>query len=132
IRALLASHHKVRPSDLMRFDSRIGSADMRASAYRPLLGLLPRNSELTKRERAAVVLLRSWDGRAYAPGVRGGSSPTGTDPTAVTDGPAATLFAAVRTALHTMLFHSLPADVRARLDTIAAEGHQYDVTPMDN
>jgi hypothetical protein len=73
-----------------------------------------------------------WDGRAYAPGVRGGSSPRSTPATKVTDGPAATMFVAFTRHIKAALFHSLPAAVRARLDTLSTESHQYDVTPMDN
>jgi penicillin amidase len=132
IQSLLATHRHVTASDLMRFDTRIGTADMRAAAYLPALLALRKTPGLSAVERTALRLLAGWDRRAYAPGAPGGSSPHGTAPASVTDGPAATLFAAVRTAVKRLLFSSVPADVRARLDTIAAEGHQYDVTPMDN
>ncbi|MDQ1706259.1 MAG: penicillin amidase [Frankiaceae bacterium] len=132
IKSLLRSRTKVRPADLMRIDTRIGQSDMRADGYLPALLALRGTSGLTAAERSALRLLAGWDSRAYAPGARGGSSPAGTAPASVTDGPAATLFRVVRDAVKDRLFHSLPADVRARLDTLAVEAHQYDVTPLDN
>jgi hypothetical protein len=77
-------------------------------------------------------LLAHWDGRAYAPGEPGGSSPAGTDAAAVTDGPAATLFAQLHRLILNRLFAGLPPQVSARLNTLSTESHQYDVTPMDN
>jgi acyl-homoserine lactone acylase PvdQ len=86
---------------------------------------------LSAKQRAALRLLASWDGRAYAPGAPGGSSPETTDPANATDGPAATLFATWRDRLVARVFHGLPADIRVRLDSLGVT-HQYDVTPLDN
>jgi penicillin amidase len=131
IKSLLRAHD-LRPADLMRIDTRIGAADMRAAGYLPAVLALRKAGGLTARQRHALRLLAHWDGRAYAPGAPGGSSPRGTDPTEVTDGPAATLFLALRDHIKHRLFHRLPAVVLARLDTLPVEGHQYDVTPLDN
>ena len=38
----------------------------------------------------------------------------------------------MRNAVLRRLFHSLPALVRARLNTLDPQAHQYDATPMDN
>ena len=65
-------------------------------------------------------------------GAEGGSSPLGTAATKVTDGPATTLFVAYTKEIKRLLFGSLSAAVRARLDTLDPEAHQYDVTPLDN
>jgi penicillin amidase len=130
IRGLLRGAHHLR--DLMRVDTAIGSADMRADGYLPAMLSLRGAGGLDDKQRDALRLLAHWDGRAYAPGEPGGSSPLGTAAQDVTDGPAATLFRDWRDALKRRLFHKLPADVLARLDTIPVESHQYDVTPLDN
>ena len=90
IRKLLKSSHNLKPSDLLRLDTRIGAADMRAIGYLPAMLRLRGAAGLTKQQRNALQLLASWDGRAYAPGEPGGSSPETKDPADVTDGPAAT------------------------------------------
>lgn len=131
IRGLLRNADDLRPADLMRLDTRIGAADMRAAGYLPAMLRLRGADRLTEPQHAALRLLASWDGRAYAPGAPGGSSPEPTDPAAVTDGPAATLFAAWRNRIVARLFHGLPADIRLRLDSLGVT-HQYDVTPLDN
>ena len=89
-------------------------------------------SDLTARERAALNLLAGWDGRAYAPGATGGSSPMSTAPESSTDGPAATLFTQITRDIKKALFGSLSGADKARLDTLSTESHQYDATPMDN
>ncbi len=132
IRRLLAATHHLAPKGLMRIDMAIGEADMRGPAYLPALMAMRSDQRLSAAEQKALKLLAGWDGRAYAPGDPGGSSPSGTAPEDVTDGPAATLFVAVRDALHHRLFHGLSTDLKARLDTLSTESHQYDVTPMDN
>jgi acyl-homoserine lactone acylase PvdQ len=131
IRRQLAHARNLTSADLMRIDTRTGETDMRASSYLPAMLRLRGRSGLSASQRHALRMLAHWDGRAYAPGERGGSSPLTTDPTVTTDGPAATLFAAWRAALEHRLFHTLPSDVRARLNT-ASVTHQYDVTPLDN
>src|SRR3954451_22767435 len=132
IRRLLSASHHLASTGLMRVDTATGQADMRAPALLPTLLHLRGDPKLTAAEKTALRLLAGWDGRAYAPGDPGGSSPLGTAADKVTDGPAATLFLMVRDKVKSRLFHDVPADIRGRLDTIAAEGHQYDVTPMDN
>ncbi|MDQ1696378.1 MAG: penicillin amidase [Frankiaceae bacterium] len=132
IRSQLRSARGLRQPDTMRIDSRIGEADMRAQSYLPALLRLRMVGGLPARQRRALRILARWDGRAYAPGAPGGSSPQGTAAGDVTDGPAATLFLALRNHIKSRLFRSLPAAVLARLDTIPTEGHQYDVTPLDN
>ena len=132
IRRLLAATHHLTPKGLMRVDTAIGDADMRGPGYLPALLALRSDQRLSAAQHKALKLLAGWDGRAYAPGDPGGSSPSGTKAEDVTDGPAATLFAAIRDALHRRLFHGLSADLKARLDTLSTESHQYDVTPMDN
>ncbi|MBV9292131.1 MAG: penicillin acylase family protein [Frankiales bacterium] len=132
IRGLLTSAHHLTLQGLMRVDTRIGESDMRAPAYLPAMLRLRGAGGLSAMERHVIRLLAHWDGRAYAPGGRGGSSPWGTAAADVTDGPAATAFAAWRDAILKRLFHRLPADILARLNTIPVESHQYDVTPLDN
>jgi hypothetical protein len=105
---------------------------MRAAGYLPAMLSLRGHAGLTDAERRALRLLAAWDGRAYAPGVPGGSSPETTAPEQVTDGPAATLFAAWRDRIVArLLARRLPASVMARLDSLGVT-HQYDVTPADN
>jgi acyl-homoserine lactone acylase PvdQ len=105
---------------------------MRAAGYLPAMLRLRGAGGLSDGQRRALRLLAGWDGRAYAPGVPGGSSPETTAPEQVTDGPAATLFAAWRDRIVARLFHRrLPASVLERLDSLGVT-HQYDVTPADN
>jgi penicillin amidase len=132
IQRLLAATHHLTRKGLMRLDMAIGEADMRAPGYLPALLALRSDQRLSAAQQKALKLLAGWDGRAYAPGEPGGSSPSTTAAEDVTDGPAATLFVAIRDAIHRKLFHSLSADLKARLDTLSSESHQYDVTPMDN
>lgn len=132
IKRLLSHAHHLTSKGLMRIDTAIGEADMRAPSYLPALLRLLNDPRLSDAEVKALRLLEHWDGRAYAPGEPGGSSPSTTDPADVTDGPAATLFVAVRDAIKQRLFHGLGKDLKARLDTLSTESHQYDVTPMDN
>jgi hypothetical protein len=129
---LLANSHDLRAGDLMRIDTAIGEHDMRAPSYLPAILSLRSASGLSAKERRALTLLAGWDGRAYAPGARGGSSPVGTPAANVTDGPAATLFVLVRNRIKARLFGGLPKPIRVRLDTLSSESHQYDVTPLDN
>jgi hypothetical protein len=105
---------------------------MRAVGYLPSMLSLRGAGGLTAAQRSSLRLLSGWDGRAYAPGEPGGSSPLSTPAAVVTDGPAATLFRMWRDSLKRRLFHRLSGDVLARLDTIPVESHQYDVTPLDN
>jgi len=132
IKRLLANSHGLRSSDLMRIDTAIGEHDMRAPSYLPAILSLRSSGSLTAKERRALGLLAGWDGRAYAPSAKGGSSPLGTPAADVTDGPAATLFVLVRNRIKARLFGGLPKPIRARLDTLSTESHQYDVTPLDN
>lgn len=132
IQTLLAARHHVTAAGLGRIDRRIGESDDRFLGYRPIIRNLVRLHGLSKLQRQAARLLRHYDGRAYAPGAKGGSSPLGTPASKVTDGPAATLFVAYTQAVKQLLFGRLPADVRARLDTLPTDGHRYDVTPLDN
>ncbi len=132
ITSRLAARTDFTPADLPVLDTTIGSADMRAAAYRPVLALAGAATGVTGDQRSALELLAGWDGRAYAPGAPGGSSPTGTPAAAVTDGPAATLFAAFVARVRTQVYGGLPADVLTRLSTLPAESHQYDVVPVDN
>jgi penicillin G amidase len=128
----LASSRNLRSADLMRIDTATGEADMRAPSYLPVILSLRKLVRLNGKEQRALKLLAGWDGRAYAPGAAGGSSPLGTDAADVTDGPAATLFLAVRDRIKNSLFRTLPSSIRARLDTLGPEAHRYDVTPLDN
>jgi acyl-homoserine lactone acylase PvdQ len=132
IRRLLAAAHHLTPKGLMRIDTAVGEADMRGPGYLPALLALRSDQRLTAAQQKALKLLAGWDGRAYAPGEPGGSSPSSTAAEDVTDGPAATLFVAIRDKIKRRLFHTLSPDLRARLDTVSTESHQYDVTPMDN
>ncbi|HET6817369.1 MAG TPA: penicillin acylase family protein [Mycobacteriales bacterium] len=128
----LASRSDFTPDDLMRIDRLAGESDHRARGYLPLLLALRSRTDLTPSERSALSLLAKWDGRAYAPGASGGSSPMSTPPESTTDGPAATLFAEVTKDAKRSLFGALPSEDKARLDTLSTESHQYDATPMDN
>jgi penicillin amidase len=132
IQDLLAAHHDFTPASLGRLDKTIGDSDHRYRGYRPVLRALRGSSHLSRVDRKALQLMLHWNGLAYAPGVKGGSSPLGTAPDKTTDGPAATVFVAFTRHIKTLLFGSLPTAVRARLDTLSTESHQYDVTPLDN
>ncbi len=132
IKQLLSRSHHLTSQGLMRIDTAVGEADMRAPGYLPALLAMRFDQRLSAAQQRALRLLAHWDGRAYAPGAPGGSSPSGTKTEDVTDGPAATLFLAVRDAIKRRLFHGLSTELKTRLDTLPAEGHQYDVTPMDN
>jgi len=132
ITRLLSRAHHLTSKGLMRVDTAIGQADMRANGYFPALLALGSDKRLTAAQQEALKLLAAWDGRAYAPGEPGGSSPKDTAAEDVTDGPAATLFTEIRDKVKGRLFHGLSKDLKARLDTLPTEGHQYDVTPMDN
>ncbi|HET7529444.1 MAG TPA: penicillin acylase family protein [Mycobacteriales bacterium] len=128
----LAHARVLSAGDLMRIDRLAGESDHRARGYLPVFLALRSARGLSAAERSALALLAGWDGRAYAPGARGGSSPMSTAPESTTDGPAATLFAEMTVQVKRILFHSLSAATRARLDTLSTESHQYDATPMDN
>ncbi|HEX4655503.1 MAG TPA: penicillin acylase family protein, partial [Mycobacteriales bacterium] len=132
IRRLLSGAHHLTAAGLMRIDTAIGEADMRAPGYLPALLASRTDQRLSAAQQTALRLLAGWDGRAYAPGETGGSSPSSTDAADVTDGPAATLFAQMRTAIVNRLFGGLPGQVVTRLNTLSSESHQYDVTPLDN
>ena len=132
IKRLLSGTHHLTSKGLMRVDTAIGEADMRAPAFLPALLPLLNDPRLSDAQLAALRLLEHWDGRAYAPGSPGGSSPSGTAAEDVTDGPAATLFAQIHTLILNRLFGGLPTQVSARLNTLSTESHQYDVTPLDN
>ena len=82
---------------------------------------------------ALLRLMLRWDGRAYAPGPRAGRHRDRRRLQRVTDGPAATVFVAfTRHDQSSARSIALPSSVRARLDTLSTESHQYDVTPLDN
>lgn len=130
IQSLLAARNDFSATDFQSLDAAIGESDFRAAGYLPLIKALVGQRGFTATETAAINLLAGWDGRAYAPGQ--GSSPFGTPATSVTDGAAPTLFAALVPALQKALFGGLPADLSTRLSAHPAEGHQYDVTPLDN
>jgi penicillin amidase len=132
LQALLHNGHHFTPSSLRRIDERVGDADHRYRGYRPVLGALKRAGHLSRIDRRTVRLMLRWDGRAYAPGAKHGSSPRSTPASKTTDGPAATVFVEFTKRIKHALFRTLPADIRARLDTVSKESHQYDVTPLDN
>jgi penicillin amidase len=129
IQSLLASRTDWSFADLQQLDARIGSADMEAQGFRPLLEQLA-GSSLSSAQRAAVDLMLGWDGRAYAPGE--GSSPLGTPAAQVTDGPAATLHRAWTSAIVDEVAKDVPASIATRLRTLPTESHQYDVSPLHN
>jgi penicillin amidase len=123
--------HRATARSMDRWDRHVGESDDRAPAYLPVIVAERHDPALDRRERRAVRLLAGWNGLAYDPGH--GSSRLGTPAGKVTDGPAPTLFAAFVTACKAELFGSLPASIRARLDTEPADGtHAYDLTPLDN
>jgi penicillin amidase len=132
IQTILASSHHLTAASLTSIDRRIGESDDRYLGYRPVIANLRHATGLSAIERTARSLLEHWNGLAYDPGAAGGSSPLGTAAKAVTDGPAPTLFVAFTQQIKRLLFAQLPAIVRARLDTLSTETHQYDVTPLDN
>lgn len=132
LQTLLAAGHHFGRHALGRIDERVGEDDHRYLGYWPIVENLRHAPTFGPADRKSLRMLLRWDGRAYAPGVKGGSSPRSTPAAKVTDGPAATLFAAFTAQLKNRLFHSLPQAVRARLDTLSTESHQYDVTPLDN
>ncbi|MBV9870829.1 MAG: penicillin acylase family protein [Frankiaceae bacterium] len=132
LQAQLESSRHFTPASMAKIEKTVGEDDHAYRGYLPVLHKLRHLSGLSVTERKAVALLNHWDGRAYAPGEKGGSSDRSTPAGKVTDGPAATVFRAYITRVKALLFHNLPADIRARLDTLDPEAHQYDVTPLDN
>lgn len=132
LQTVLAAGHHFTSASLARIDQRVGEDDHRYLGYRRVLLPLRHAVHLTGLEHRALFKMLHWDGRAYAPGTKGGSSPRTTSPGAVTDGPAATVFVAFTRQVKQRLFHALPDPIRARLDTLSTESHQYDVTPLDN
>jgi penicillin amidase len=132
IETILKRSHHLTAASLTRIDKQIGDSDHRARGYQPVLRNLSKAKHLSALDRKARSLLQHFDGLAYDPGAMGGSSPLGTAATKVTDGPAATLFVAYTKQIKRLLFGSMSPTVRARLDTLDPEAHQYDVTPLDN
>jgi penicillin amidase len=129
----LSARRNFTAASMAKIEERAGEDDHRHVGYRPVLRNLDRHKRgLTAVERKAVRLMLAWDGRAYAPGAKGGSSPRSTPAAQVTDGPAATVFVAFTQQIKRLLFHNVPRLIRARLDTLSTESHQYDVTPLDN
>jgi penicillin amidase len=133
VQRLLARAHHATAASMDAWDRRIGESDDRAIGYLPAILADRHDPKLTSRERTAMHLLERWDGRAFAPGAKHGSSPLSTPAAHITDGPSPTVFAAVVRAIKSELFGSLPASIRRRLDTEPTDGtHAYDVTPLDN
>jgi acyl-homoserine lactone acylase PvdQ len=132
IEKILSGSHSFTHSSPASIDKRVGDDDHRYLGYRPVIHALKALGHLPHDARRARHLMLGWNGRAYAPGAKHGSSPLGTPAADVTDGPAATVFVAFTKKIKRLLFHSLPAAVTARLDTLSTESHQYDVTPLDN
>jgi penicillin amidase len=132
LRRLLAHTHHATAATMAKIERRVGEDDHRYIGYLPILHDLRNLKRLSPAARAARRLMLGWDGRAYAPGAPGGSSPRSTPPEEVTDGPAATVFVTFTDKIKNILFRTLPQAARARLDTLSKESHQYDVTPLDN
>lgn len=125
IQALLAGQPALTPQALAATEYRLGTVDQRTPEFLPLLAAIPGT---TPAQRAALDLLRGWDGTSYGPGA-GTSAGAYTDAT-VTDGPAPTLFRRLMDDLRDEVLRSLPTPVVRQSDDIGS--HVYDASPADN
>ena len=125
IHALLASQPRLTPAALRATEYRLGTVDQRLPEFGPLLRSLTGENAS---QRAALALLRDWDGTSYGPGA-GTSAGEDTDQT-VTDGPAPTLFRRFMDDLRDVVLADLPAPLVQRSDAVGS--HVFDASPADN
>jgi len=124
-------------ADLKTIDQQGGITDPRAREYKPVLAAFRQTAAgLTDTERAALDLVLAWDESHYGPGIN-------PEDTGATDGPAATIFGEIVTAIRDELFGALKADVlepasgrrpAITLFSLAARtgSHVFDQSVMDN
>ena len=125
IHQLLAAQPRLTPAALRATEYRLGVVDQRWPEFGPLVkGLTGR----TAAQRAALALLKAWDGTAYGP--KAGTSAGDFTDESVTDGPAPTLFRRFMDDLRDEVLQSLPAPVVKQSDEVAS--HVWDASPADN
>jgi penicillin amidase len=125
IHDLLAAQARLTPQALRDTEYRLGNLDQRVPEFAPLLTSVRGR---TPEQRAAIALLKAWDGTTYGPGA-GTSAGAYTDAT-VTDGPAKTLWMRYMDDLRDEVLGALPAEVVKQSDAVAS--HVYDASPADN
>ncbi len=125
IHDLLASQPRLSPEALRATEYRLGNVDQRVPEFKRLLTSL---TGRTAAQRAALDLLRAWDGTTYGP--RAGTSAGEYTDETVTDGPAKTLWTRYTDALRDEVLKALPKDVVVQSDVVAS--HVYDASPADN
>ena len=125
IHDLLAAQPRMTPEALRATEYRLGNLDQRVPEFKRLLtSVTPR----TPAQKAALDLLRAWDGTTYGP--RAGTSEGAYTDARVTDGPAKTLWVRYMDDLRDEVLQGLPKDVVVQSDGVAS--HVYDASPADN
>ena len=125
IHDLLDAQPRLTPQALRATEYRLGNLDQRVPEFKGLLtAVRPRTPE----QKAAIALLRAWDGTTYGPGA-GTSAGAYTDAT-VSDGPAKTLWMRYMDDLRDEVLASLPEELVKQSDFVAS--HVYDASPADN
>lgn len=125
IHDLLDGQPRLTPGALRATEYRLGNVDQRVPEFKDLLTSL---TGRTAEQRAAIALLKAWDGTTYGPGA-GTSEGDYTDET-VTDGPAKTLWMRYVDDLRDEVLKDLPREVVLQSDAVAS--HVYDASPADN
>ena len=125
IHELLEAQPRLTPEALRATEYRLGNLDQRVPEFK---GLLTSLAGRTPEQRAAIDLLKAWDGTTFGAGA-GTSEGEHTDET-VTDGPAKTLWLRYMDALLTEVLADVPEQVREESDVVAS--HVYDASPADN
>jgi len=125
IQLLLAAQPHLTPQGLRRLEFSVGTHDQRAPEFLPLLRGLVGD---TPSQRAALAVVRGWDGTSY--GANAGTSSTTAYDENVTDGPAPTLFRQFMDDLRDEVLADLPPDIVAAADNPGS--HLFDGTPADN
>jgi penicillin amidase len=125
IQLALAAQPRITPAALRATEFRIGTTDHRWHEFQPLL---VGAGGSTATEKAAIALVRAWNGRSYGAGA--GTSSTSYDDETVTDGPGPTVFRRWMDDLRDVVLADLPHDVVVAADNRG--GHVFDGTPADN
>ena len=125
IHDLLAAQPRLTPEALRATEYRLGNLDQRVPEFKRLLTSL---TGRTASQRAALDLLRAWDGTTYGP--RAGTSEGDDTDETVTDGPAKTLWMRYMDDLRDVVLASVPEKTRLESDFVAS--HVYDASPADN
>jgi penicillin amidase len=125
IQLALAAQPRLTPAALRATEFRIGTTDQRSPDFRPLLVGAGGDTAVQK---AAIALVRSWNGRSYGPDAD--TSSTSYDDETVTDGPGPTIFRHWMDDLRDEVLQDLPAPIVVAADNRG--GHVFDGTPADN